>query len=101
ATAAQRVREGRKVAAPDNPFLWMERMAVDLTGQWIDLACGMRNAAAEIGFYAVWTTPWARAFAARAEPQGHGCREDAPSAPVPARNRRARKRARSRAETSE
>ncbi|ARE41766.1 hypothetical protein RGUI_3625 [Rhodovulum sp. P5] len=64
ATAAEKVRQNRNRAAIDNPFLWMERFGADLTQQWLDLTRDMRNAAAEMSFYAMWNNPWARAFGA-------------------------------------
>ena len=62
--AAQRVREDRNRAAPDNPFLHMEKFAADIIEQWIDLARDMRDAAYELTFFAMWNNPWARAFGA-------------------------------------
>ncbi|TCP60514.1 uncharacterized protein DUF3141 [Rhodovulum bhavnagarense] len=62
ATAAAKIRETRIPVDPANPFLAMERLAVDLTEQWIDLARDMRDAAYEMSFFALWNTPWARAF---------------------------------------
>ncbi|TCP38740.1 DUF3141 domain-containing protein [Rhodovulum marinum] len=101
APAAQRVREDRKAAAPDNPFLWMERMTADLAGQWIDLACGMRDAAAEIGFHAIWSAPWARAFATPPNASHAAARDGAGAAAPRARIPGMRNPARTRAETAE
>lgn len=89
AAAARQVREGRHAAAPDNPFLWIERMGFDLAGQWLDLACGLRDAARDVAFHAVWDTPWARAFAGPARPDPAPAATVAPSparaAPRPSR----------------
>ncbi|TCM75070.1 DUF3141 domain-containing protein [Rhodovulum steppense] len=68
APAAARVRETRKPAAPDNPFVWVERMGFELAGQWLDLGAAMRRAGVETGFHAVWGNPWMRAFGAIARP---------------------------------
>ncbi|MRH22369.1 DUF3141 domain-containing protein [Rhodovulum strictum] len=62
ASAASRIRDNRAPADPANPFLRIERLAVDLTEQWIDLSRDMRDAAYELGFHALWNNPWARAF---------------------------------------
>ena len=62
--AAERVRADRAKAAPDNMFLWMERMAADLTEQWIDLGRDLRDAWYEMAFHTLWNNPWARAFGA-------------------------------------
>ncbi|MGC9417979.1 MAG: DUF3141 domain-containing protein [Rhodovulum sp.] len=59
---AKRVRADRTMAAPDNPFLLMEKFAADITEQWIDLGRDMRDAAYEMTFFAIWNTPWARTF---------------------------------------
>ncbi|TDX31253.1 MULTISPECIES: alpha/beta fold hydrolase [Rhodovulum] len=63
-TAAEKVRDDRNPAAIDNPFLWAERFAADLTEQWIDFGRDMRDAWYEMSFFALWNTPWARAFGA-------------------------------------
>ncbi|TCM87151.1 DUF3141 domain-containing protein [Rhodovulum steppense] len=62
ATTANRLGESRMPADPANPFLAMERLAIDVTEQWIDLARDMRDAAYEMGFHMLWNNPWARAF---------------------------------------
>lgn len=62
ATAAAKLRETRVPVDPANPFLALEQMAVDLTEQSIDLARDLRDAAYEMTFFALWNTPWARAF---------------------------------------
>ncbi|MEX5729742.1 pimeloyl-ACP methyl ester carboxylesterase [Rhodovulum iodosum] len=61
-TGAEHVRETRQPADPSNPFLRIEQLAADMTEQWMDLARDMRDAAYEMTFYAIWNTPWARAF---------------------------------------
>ncbi|WP_237401176.1 DUF3141 domain-containing protein [Rhodovulum sulfidophilum] len=64
AAAAGRLREERHPAAIDNPFLWAERFAADMTEQWIDFGRDMRDAWVEMSFFAMWNSPWARAFGA-------------------------------------
>ncbi len=59
---AQHTRERRSPAAPDNPFLAMERAWADWVEQSLDLARDMRDAAYEMAFFAVWGSPWARWF---------------------------------------
>ncbi|MCO8145499.1 DUF3141 domain-containing protein [Rhodovulum tesquicola] len=78
-TAAARIRETRQPAAPDNPFVWVERMGFELAGNWLDLGAAMRRAAVETGFHAVWGAPWIRAFGAVAWPKA--VQEQASEAP--------------------
>ncbi|HDR29832.1 DUF3141 domain-containing protein [Rhodovulum sp.] len=56
-TAAARRRETRQPAAPDNPFVWVERMGFELAGNWLDPGAAMRRAAVDTGFHAVWGAP--------------------------------------------
>lgn len=62
ARAAETVRENRRKAAPDNPFLAAEQLWVDSVEQAIDLYRDTRDMLYELTFYSLWSTPWARVF---------------------------------------
>ncbi|SIS55065.1 DUF3141 domain-containing protein [Phaeovulum vinaykumarii] len=62
ASAAEKLRETRRPAAPDNPFLAAEALWVETTEQAIDLWRDLRDMSFEIGFHMMWGNPWARAF---------------------------------------
>ena len=59
---AEKARAERTPAASDNPFLAAEALWVKMTEQSIDLWRDMRDMSFEFAFYAMWSTPWARAF---------------------------------------
>ncbi|MCB2076951.1 MAG: DUF3141 domain-containing protein, partial [Novosphingobium sp.] len=60
---ADRVREKRIPAAPDNPFLKLERFAADaIEANW-NLYRDMRDAMTEMMFHGIYATPWMRALA--------------------------------------
>jgi hypothetical protein len=62
ARAAETVRENRRKAAPDNPFLAAEQLWADSVEQAIDLYRDTRDMLYELTFYSLWSTPWARVF---------------------------------------
>lgn len=62
ANAADKVREDRHKAAPDNPFLAAEQLWVDGVEQVIDFWRDSRDMLYENAFYHLWTTPWMRVF---------------------------------------
>ncbi len=62
ADAAAKVRAARVKAAPDNPFIAAERLWVETVEQSIDLMRDTRDMMMEATFFAIWGTPWARAF---------------------------------------
>ncbi|NUB46191.1 DUF3141 domain-containing protein [Fertoebacter nigrum] len=59
---AQKVRETRVKAAPDNPFLAAEALWVQTTEQMIDVMRDVRDMTFELAFYTMWGNPWVRAF---------------------------------------
>jgi len=59
---AEEVKANRRPAAPDNPFLALERSWADLVEQSMDLCKDIRDAWYEMTFYSIWAAPWARAF---------------------------------------
>lgn len=61
---APKVAEHRRKAAPDNPFLQLEKIGFDLIGQVIDMGRDVRDAAYEEAFYTLWSPPWAQRFGA-------------------------------------
>ncbi|MCB6180161.1 DUF3141 domain-containing protein [Rhodobacter sp. Har01] len=62
ATLAEKLREDRSKAAPDNPFLAAEALWVQTTEQMIDAWRDLRDMSYELTFHSIWGTPWARAF---------------------------------------
>jgi tellurite resistance protein len=62
ASAAEKVKADRKKAAATNPFLAMEAFWVQTTENMIDFVRDTRDMNNELMFYAIWGTPWARAF---------------------------------------
>ncbi|NDA93076.1 MAG: DUF3141 domain-containing protein [Betaproteobacteria bacterium] len=62
AEAAERVRQSRKKASADNPFLTAESIWVQSTEQMIDFYRDLRDMSYELGFFGFWANPWARAF---------------------------------------
>lgn len=61
-SAAEKVKTDRRKAAAGNPFLAMEALWVQTTENMIDLVRDTRDMNNELMFYAMWGTPWARAF---------------------------------------
>ncbi len=61
-TAAEKVKADRHKAAATNPFLAMEAFWVQTTENMIDFMRDTRDMNNELMFYAMWGTPWARAF---------------------------------------
>lgn len=61
-TAAEKVKADRHKAAATNPFLAMEAFWVQTTENMIDFLRDTRDMNNELMFYAMWGTPWARAF---------------------------------------
>ena len=59
---APMVRDGRRKAEEDNPFLQLEKLYSDLFGQVIDMGRDLRDAWYEQTFYALWAPPWAQRF---------------------------------------
>lgn len=59
---AQKLRADRHKPAPDNPFLAAEALWVQATEQAIDLWRDWRDFTREVTFFALWSTPFARAF---------------------------------------
>lgn len=60
--AAEKLRETRAKAAPDNPFLAAEALWVQTTEQAIDLWRDARDMSYELAFHAMWSNAWMRAF---------------------------------------
>ncbi len=61
-SAAERVRESRAKATPDNPFLAAEALWVQATEQMIDIYRDSRDLMHELAFFGMWSTPWSRVF---------------------------------------
>ncbi|MBN2630997.1 MAG: DUF3141 domain-containing protein [Rhodobacteraceae bacterium] len=59
---AEKVRDSRAKAAPENPFLAAEALWVQGTEQMIDMMRDVRDMTFELAFYTMWGNPWARAF---------------------------------------
>ncbi|MEY2776863.1 MAG: hypothetical protein RLY30_961 [Pseudomonadota bacterium] len=59
---ARTVREQRKPAAPDNPFLAAEALWVETAEQMLDFWRDTRDMGYEMTFHSVWGSPWARRF---------------------------------------
>jgi len=59
---AEQVKADRQQAAPDNPFLAMERLWADVVEQSMDLWRDVRDAWYETVFFGIWGAPWAREF---------------------------------------
>ena len=72
---AEAVRENRRPAAPDNPFLAWQKMVSDQIVQSLDLYRDARDSASEAMFQAVYDSPWVQAAA--------GLRSAAAEAPKP------------------
>ncbi|MEM8731816.1 MAG: DUF3141 domain-containing protein, partial [Pseudomonadota bacterium] len=62
AAFAPGVAENRKKADPDNPYLRLEKVGFELMAQMIDMGRDVRDAGYESTFFALWGTPWMRAF---------------------------------------
>lgn len=62
AEAAEKLRETRTKAAPDNPFLAAEALWVQTTEQVIDFWRDTRDMMFERTFFDMWGGPWARSF---------------------------------------
>ena len=62
---AERAREDRELAAPDNPFVLAEQVYASLFEQSIDFVTDVRDAMYENMFFAMWAHPWAAAFGQR------------------------------------
>ncbi|MDF3607958.1 DUF3141 domain-containing protein [Paracoccus sp. DMF-8] len=62
AEVAEKLRDTRAKASPDNPFLAAEQLWVDSVEQAIDLCRDTRDMMYELAFYGLWATPLARAF---------------------------------------
>lgn len=69
ASAAERLRETRSPAAPENPFLAAEALWVETVEQTLDFWRDTRDMAYEMIFHSVWGNPWARAFGRTHEPR--------------------------------
>lgn len=65
AAAAEGVRRDRRPAAPTNPFVRAERIAADLTEQWLDMVRDVRDAWVELAFFTLWGNPSAHEFGRR------------------------------------
>lgn len=62
ADAAQRVKQNRRKANADNPFLAAESIWVQATEQMIDFYRDTRDMSYELAFFGLWATPWGRSF---------------------------------------
>ncbi|MGB1027544.1 MAG: DUF3141 domain-containing protein, partial [Rhodospirillaceae bacterium] len=62
--AADMVRSKRVKAAPDNPFLHLEKMAIRMGEQWLNMARDMRQLWTETAFYLIHDSIPARQFGA-------------------------------------
>ncbi|WP_084652045.1 DUF3141 domain-containing protein [Ottowia thiooxydans] len=60
--AAQAVREDRRKASPDNPFVASENLLFNAVEQSIDFWRDTRDMAYEMSFFSMWNSPWARTF---------------------------------------
>lgn len=60
--AAEKLRDSRTKAAPDNSFLAAEALWVQGVEQALDFWRDSRDMAYELAFFSIWGTPWARAF---------------------------------------
>jgi len=69
ARIAADVRARRAPEGPGNPFIRLERLQADLVEQSWDMVRDWRDAMIEIGFHALYNTPWMRAIAAEAPGQ--------------------------------
>lgn len=61
-TAADKLRENRVKADPDNPFLAAEALWVEGVEQVIDLYRDSRDMTYELAFFSMWSNPWMRVF---------------------------------------
>ncbi len=68
AELAEHVRTARTPAAPDNPFLALERIWADAVEQQMDLMRDMRDAMYEVMFFSIWGSPFARWFGRTHQP---------------------------------
>jgi pimeloyl-ACP methyl ester carboxylesterase len=59
---ADDVRNSRRKAAPNNPFLAAEALWVEGVEQMIDFLRDSRDMAYELSFFQFWATPWMRTF---------------------------------------
>ncbi len=62
AQLAEKVRENRRKAAPDNPWLAAEALWVEAIEQMIDVMRDSRDMIYELSFYTLWSNPWMRSF---------------------------------------
>ena len=69
AAAAEKLRETRAPAAPENPFLAAEALWVEGVEQTLDLMRDWRDMTYEMLFHSIWGSPWARAFGRTHEPR--------------------------------
>ena len=60
---AEQVRAARTPASDDNPFVAAERLWADLVEASWNLARDLRHASLELGFFALYGSPWMRALA--------------------------------------
>jgi len=60
--AAEKVKADRRKAAAANPFIAVEAFWVQTTENMIDFMRDARDMTNEMMFFAMWGTPWARAF---------------------------------------
>ncbi len=74
--AAEALRENRRKAAPDNPFIAAENLWFDAVEQSIDFLRDTRDMLCELSFFTMWSTPWARRFGSTHEARRTLARSD-------------------------